>query len=176
MPVHRFPWRFRRFGREDGFTQVEVLVALAVLGALSLLVWASSSAAGRTLQRVSRGTAQNAELLRLDSVLRVQAARILTPYWLPRPKTNRATAGLSLFFLDGDESSCLTLSYEQGVLRIMDGKTESRFPGIHEARMEVVPANGACPDSLVVAVQLDGREKVTFVAQLGGVPLPASTR
>ena len=56
--------RMRTFVREDGFTLIEMLVAVAVLGMLGLLAWRGLDALTRERQRIEEGIADTERIVR----------------------------------------------------------------------------------------------------------------
>lgn len=168
----RRPRRFSLLGNEEGFTLVEVLVALALLGTLALVVWAASFSGGRTLERISSGIHRNLELLEIDSTVRSYARRIDIPYWLAVPKLEGKSQRLSIPWLDGSQDKSLTLAAQNKALFIDDGVQPASFPDVTEALMEVAqPVDGAGP-ALIVSFRLAGGTPVTIIASLGAAPFP----
>lgn len=56
--------RMRTFVREDGFTLIEMLVAVAVLGMLGLLAWRGLDALTRERQRIAEGIEETERIVR----------------------------------------------------------------------------------------------------------------
>ena len=169
-------WRRRRTslppGNEQGFTLVEVLVALALLSTLGLFVWAAAASGEKSLRRIVDGIRRYAEILELDAVVRSYAQRVLTPYWLPAPRSEISPGSLSVSYLDGSEEAALQISFRGQTLSVGDGAHNAEFQGVQDARMEITTAPPQGASALKLTVRLGGRQPVTILAALGGRPFP----
>ncbi len=166
--------RYSRPESEEGFTLVEVLVALVLLSTLSLVVWAASFTGGRTLSKISAGISHNVELLEIDSAVRSYAQRVTLPYWLAGAKAESSDGGLSLPYLDGNPGLFLTLAFHDGMLTFGDGTQSVSFPDVQEARMEVSPPSEGAASALTLIVKIKRGPEIRIVAPLGGVPFPVA--
>jgi len=157
---------------EAGFTLAEALAALALLSALGLVVASGFISGERGLRRVSDGARTNAEVLRMDAVVRSYAQRVLTPYWLPAPRASLSGGTLAVSYLDGSAESALWVVFRDGALTVGDGNENVRFTGVRDAKMEIAPARErGCP-VLRLSVQLAGLEPFTILAAFGARPFP----
>jgi prepilin-type N-terminal cleavage/methylation domain-containing protein len=159
-------------GNEEGFTLAEVLVALALLSTLGLFVWAASASGEKSLRRIADGVRRNAEILELDAVVRSYAQRVLTPYWLQGPRSERAPGSLSVSYLDGSEDAALQISFGSQTLTVGDGVHSVEFKGVQDARMEITSATPQGASALKLTVRIGGAQAVTILAALGGRPFP----
>lgn len=91
------------FFQSDGFTIVEVLVAVAVTSILGMGLWFALSHAGRLLGKASTVHRNIRQVLFLNDAMRREVGRVRIPFW----------EGLSLFDED-DESKTLRLPFVDG--------------------------------------------------------------
>ncbi len=98
------PGRERSFlFQSDGFTIVEVLVAVAVTSILGMGLWFALSHAGRLLGKASKVHRNSRQVLFLDDAVRREVGRVRIPFW----------EGMSPF--DGhDQSKTLVLPFVDG--------------------------------------------------------------
>ena len=157
---------------DAGFTLAEVLAALALLSALGLVVASGFISGGRGLQRASEATRRNAEILRLDEVVRSCAQRVLTPYWLSAPQASPAPGSLAISYLDGSPGAALRLVFKDGTLTIGDGNENVSFCEVRDAKMEIAPARERGTAVLRLTVFFEGLEPFTILAAFGGKPFP----
>ena len=157
---------------EAGFTLAEVIAAFALLSMLGLVVASGFISGDRSLQRVSDGARRNAELLRLDAVVRSYARRVLTPYWLPAPQVTMGPGALSISYLDGSREEALRVAFRDGVLTVGDGIENVRFDGVRDAKMEIAPARDQGAATLRLTVRLAGADPFIILAGFGGRPFP----
>jgi len=171
-------WEQRKLPRntDAAFTLVEVLVALALLAALSMVVWATSAAGGRSLRGAVSAVHRSAELLQIDSTVRLEAQRVVSPCWFAAPSAEHSPGELRLAYLDGSPDRCLTLSFEDGVLTVGDGVQNVAFQNVQEVRMDIASSAPGRTPALQLDVRLKGSREVRIVAALGGVPFPSAGR
>ncbi len=172
MSVHRIWRRFSTWKSERGFTFPEVLVSLALLGALSLIVFAAFFTGDRTLRKVSAEISRNSELLEISSTLRSFAQRVCLPYWSADPAAAGVKDALSVPYVDGSKDRLLNVSFQNRTLTVGDGIQTVSFADVAEAHVELSsPAQGAAPAVLLTLRLADG-DPLRIVAPLGGVPFP----
>jgi len=159
-------------GNEEGFTLVEVLVALALLSTLGLFVWAASASGEKSLRRIADGVRRSAEILELDAVVRSYAQRVLTPYWLQAPRLELSPGSLSVSYLDGSQDTALQISFGGQTLTVGDGVHRVEFKGVQDARMEITSATPQGASALKLTVRIAGPQPVTILAALGCRPFP----
>ena len=156
---------------ERGSTILEVVAALAVLSALGIGAWHAAGVSLRLAARLKATIAADARMLQLDDGLRGLAGRVLLPYWAPDGIVRVAEGELSVPWLDGDSSKCMSLEFQEGVLVLGDGETCMRYRDFQ--RVDFSPAVDDEHHQYGVSVQgenADGR-RFRITARFGSTPL-----
>jgi hypothetical protein len=169
--------RYRLRGRstrphDEGFTTVEILVSIALLGVLLLVVWSAVSSGMRVVSRITVRIFRNNELMRLDTTIRDSVERIHTPYWAKGIRTEDAVGSVRVYDLDGLPDSALIVQNEDSGLSIGDGKNKALFSTTKATQIEVKKTNDSGSMALEVEAKLGGAEDVSIVAPLPTVPFP----
>ena len=179
MPSSNRETRMRRAARlssregEEGSTLLEVLVAMVVLSALGVGVWAAVTVSMQSVTRSRAGGLAATQVLQIDDRLRACVDRVRAPWWMPTPSIEAGEGSWRVPFLDGDPAKALVVSWAAQVLTIDDGSTASRYGGFTSARL--APALGADGKPFGVELSLEGKPigKVSVVARYGGMELRA---
>ena len=156
---------------EEGFTLLETLVAMVVLSAIGIGVWAAVTVSSQSVTRSRASGRAAAELLQIDDRLRACVSRVCAPWWSPAPTIQGGGGSWSIPYLDGAADRSLGISWKDAALLIDDGATVSRYPGFTSA--SVAPALDADRRPFGVELALEGRYlgRVTIVARFGSVEL-----
>lgn len=157
---------------DAGFTLVEVLTAMALMGTLMLVVWSASSNAVGSVRSTEQKIVANIEILRIDRAVRGYLQRVDTPYWLAAPKVESVAQGLRLYGLDGDSSRYVQLQFKRSVLSVGAAKSGVSFRGIKTASMQVRSATQKSASVFVLNLEMQEGERVSIVAQFGAHPFP----
>ncbi len=111
-----------RLRREDGFTFVEVLVALVLFSVLAVGLVAGLLGAQRLIGRVAREASGSARLLQLDELLRREAGSVRVPFWVRAPEVQADPQRLSVPYRGGDPEDRLILESREGWLSVESAK------------------------------------------------------
>jgi len=158
-------------GSDGGFTLLETLVAMVVLSALGIGVWAAVTVSTQSITRSRASGRAAVQVLQIDDRLRACVSRVRAPWWFPAPAIEGSDGSWQLPYLDGDPGKSLAISWKEAVLSIDDGATLSRYPGFTSARL--TPALDADGKPYGVELALEGRYvgRVSIVARFGSVEL-----
>ncbi len=160
---------------DAGFSVLEVMVALLLLSALGVAVWAGLVGGQNLAGRAIRSASGTARLLQMEMHLRRTAAQVRTPYWAPGPGAEATADGLRIPWLNGRAEEALVLDWSEDRLGVRTGPSE---PGIvfgpfAEVECEVYvggPSQAAGLRVSVLAEAGDG-EPLVIEAPFGGSPL-----
>jgi prepilin-type N-terminal cleavage/methylation domain-containing protein len=156
---------------DDGFTFVEVLVAIALLSVVGVATSRGLSQALRSVGRTGVSLAQSARLARLDDSLRSLSGRIRVPYWAADQAIATGADELRVGWLDGDPERELSLGFRDGVLAVGDGRTVERYAGFGNARFSVLPDQDGRTVGIGLELLLSDGSRVTVLARLGSMPV-----
>ena len=172
MLVRRRHPRLSSSATDQGFTFVEVLVAVALLSTLCLFIWEASARGGTTVGSLITGVRRNGQLVELDAALRSYTQRVVTPYWLSGSVTQQSPEGLTVSYLDGNQKNALRISFHDHALIVSDGVQSLVVDGVQDASADIAtPPSNPVP-VLVLTVRFKGREPTRIIAGLGGRAFP----
>jgi prepilin-type N-terminal cleavage/methylation domain-containing protein len=156
---------------EDGWTLMEVLVAMAVLSLLALGAWNAAAVSLRLASGIRERTLEASRLLELDDRLRALASRVRTPYWAGGHGVSLADGGCRVAWLDGDPQKGLLMAFRDGVLTVGDGETAASYPGFRRAAfLSALDAEGR-PYGVSVDLETEGGRALAVTGRFGGAPV-----
>jgi prepilin-type N-terminal cleavage/methylation domain-containing protein len=103
---------------EQGFTFVEVMVALLIISLIGVVVWQGSVRSGRLLDRISRESLITLKLMRTESALRDAVAEIRIPFWVSEAVIEESDGELVIPFYEGSADALLVVKCEDGSIVI----------------------------------------------------------
>ena len=168
----RGPDRFSRSTNEQGFTLVEVIVALALTGTLLLVVWAAASGGMWTAGRIGAAVSRNIEMAQIDRAVRDLAQRVAVPYWAKAPRVQTTSSRMRFSFLDGDPDAWASFSFDDGSLVLDDGKSRLVFRGIETASFSFDDRPAGTSPPLEIILRIRGGKNARIVAPFGTSPFP----
>ena len=157
---------------EEGFTFIEVITALALMGILLVVIWGVSSNTIGSLARLTSRIMTNVEQVRLDAVLRDEIGRVETPYWTESPKIEETKNGLHIYYLDGNPKKYVGLSFNKQALAVSADGVAHLFRGIAAAAISEHRAAASHGDYVSVVVRFDDGEQMKLEVPFGGFPFP----
>jgi hypothetical protein len=148
-----------------------VVVALFILSALGIGAWHAVGVSLRLAARLKDTMLANTRLLQLDDRLRGLAGRIYLPFWAPDGIVQVGNGALNVPYLDGDPGKKLSLTFQEGVLSLSDGKVTTQYEDFQSAVLS--PATDEGHRQYGVSVGLEGKDgkPVLIVARFGATPL-----
>ncbi len=164
---------------EEGFSVLELMVALLLFSALGVAVWAGLAGGQNLVSRSIRTAAGTSRLLQMELQLRRTAALVRTPFWLPGPGAQEAAGSLRVPWLNGDPAQALQLSWGEGRLQVrtLEGEPGAVFGPFASVQCGVYSAgpDGASGLKVSVVVEAGDTQPLVILAPFGGSPfLPRS--
>lgn len=153
---------------EEGFTLLEVLVGMVVLSLLGIGVWTAVTVAYRSVERFRESVRAGVQVLQLDDRFREGAARVRPPWWSGEPDIQAEGHMWRISCLDGDPGKTLTLSWQDGVLSIDDGKRVARYRGFTDADLSPALDDAGIPFGALLSLEGEHFGRITIVARYGG--------
>jgi prepilin-type N-terminal cleavage/methylation domain-containing protein len=92
---------------EDGFTFIEIMIALVIFSILGVIVWQAISHGSKLLDKISITSSKVVEVLDLDRTLRKYTAEIIIPFWIAEINIKERDNEIEIPFYKGDEHSYL---------------------------------------------------------------------
>ncbi len=171
------PGRERSFlFQSDGFTIVEILVAVAVTSILGMGLWFALSHAGRLLGKASTVHRNSRQVLFLNDAVTREVGRVRIPFWEgmslvdghDEPKT------LRLPFVDGARSRELSIEYVGDRVRLsrIEGDAETvvaSFGPFTSVKWEWVEEMPGRVSGFLLSVQMEGSARAVSLF----VPTPS---
>jgi prepilin-type N-terminal cleavage/methylation domain-containing protein len=156
---------------EDGFTFLEVLVALAILSLLGVGAWNAASVSLRLASGIHGRILEASRLLELDDRLRALSSRVLTPYWAAGHAMTLDSGECRVAWLDGDPGKSLALSFRGGVLSVGDGETAATYSDFRRADFLSALDGEGRPFGLSVEMETRDGRVFTVTGRFGGAPV-----
>jgi prepilin-type N-terminal cleavage/methylation domain-containing protein len=128
---------------EQGFTFIEVMVALLIVSLIVVVAWQGSSRSGNLLDRISRDSLTVLKLMRAESALRDAVAEIRIPFWVSEAVIEEGEGELAIPFYGGSADTLLVVKCEDGHIVI---GTKSSGEGTTEKIVSFGPFAGASVD------------------------------
>ncbi len=110
-----------RARRDAGFTFMEILVAMMLMAALTVVVTSGFLSGQGLIQRIIRAAMESSQLLRTKDTLRRAAARIHIPWWSGTVAVTEQDTELSIPWLDGNPDASLRLVRKGSILAVSVG-------------------------------------------------------
>jgi prepilin-type N-terminal cleavage/methylation domain-containing protein len=132
---------------EDGFTLVELMVAVAVTALIGLVVWQGAVRAQKTMDRMFVRSGTTIRTLRLERFLREHTGRVRIPYWIGslEPLVDGGAGTVEIPFYAGEADLFLVVKQSDASLLIgvrggeaKELSTVHQFDGISEILFDVV--------------------------------------
>lgn len=142
------------------------------MGTLLLVVWAAASGGVRALGRVTKSIERSVEILQADEAVRAAVARIDVPYWVEREKIESRPGGLRIFYLDGNPSKWVDISFEKGRLSVAEEGHRVVFGGLAGASVRVAPPHAGASPVVILTLRFTDERVATIDAPFGGYPYP----
>jgi hypothetical protein len=167
--------------RNDGFTFMEILVAMAVLMILGLGLWLALSQGSGVLAVTSGMLRGSRQLLQLDDTLRRELAAVRIPFWTGRLPLETTSSGgernwqLVLPFLNGDAGNRLRIALVGGEVRISRESETAEiragaFGPFDSVTWKTAEPAGDRPSGIYFSVKAKGSQPVTLFFTLGSHP------
>ncbi len=162
---------------EEGFSVLELMVALLLFSALGIAVWSGLAGGQNLVMRSIRMAAGTSRLLQMELHLRRTAALVQTPFWLPGPGAEEAAesgqGSLRVPWLNGDPAQALQLSWKDGRLqvRIREGEPGAGFGPFASVQCGLYSGpDRASGLKVSVLVEAGDAEPLVILAPFGGSP------
>ena len=171
--------RMRRLTRwpsrksEEGFTLLETLVAMVVLSALGVGVWAAVTVSEQSVARSRASSRAATQVLQVDDRLRACVSRVRAPWWMPAPSIQGDDGSWNIPYLDGDPDKSLAISWKTTELSIDDGGAVSRYPGFTSARLTSALDVDGRPYGVELTLEGKYVSRISIIARFGSVELRA---
>ncbi len=158
-------------GNENGWTILEILVALFVVSSLGICAWQAVGVSLRLSARLQDAMLAGSRLIQLDDRIRGFAARVLPPYWAPDNIVEIRDGTVRVPYLDGDPSKDFTMSFLKGVLVVGDGVSATQY--LDFPMVTFSPAGDKGDRSYGIQMEVSGNDgkAVVIFARFGGVPI-----
>lgn len=104
--------------RNDGFTTVELLVAIALISIAGAALYAGLSVAVRTLGKADRTVKTAAQVAVIDNALRSHIGRIAIPFWETKYTGEITPETARIAWLDGIGDRSLSIKHADGRLTL----------------------------------------------------------
>ena len=109
---------------DDGFTYLEILVALSVLVLVVFVVIRGFSGASRLIEKIGSISVETAKVLQVNEAVCKYVEKVRIPFWESDPPLQHNGKGvLVLPFLNGDAADELVLFIENGAFLMESRKT-----------------------------------------------------
>ena len=96
---------------QDGFTLIEVLIAMFIMSILGMTVWMGFAVAVNLIHTVPQSTKLMQEFITLDSVLREYMSRVRLPFWQPELNYYIDSTSALFPFYEGVEKKFLLIEF-----------------------------------------------------------------
>jgi prepilin-type N-terminal cleavage/methylation domain-containing protein len=104
--------------REDGFTFIELIVAMTIMSIIGVSMWIGFTAAVKLVHRIPESTEMMQEFLGLDNLLREHVGRIKIPFWEPELEYYIDSSTAQFPFYEGVETKYLLVEFNESELII----------------------------------------------------------
>lgn len=152
---------------EDGFTLIEVLIALTILSGLSFLLVSLVSRSSSSIDKTFNLGRRNMLTLRIDDALREEFCKVRPPYWLSEIPYTIQENGISFSYYNGDPDASLIVFHEDNDLVIERDGEKIFFRGIADVEFDI-SREGQSGDIVVVTVTFMKDEPTRHTVVLGG--------
>jgi prepilin-type N-terminal cleavage/methylation domain-containing protein len=137
---------------EDGFTIMEVLVAMAIMSILAVTVWVGFSAAVNLIRAVPGSVELVQGYIAMDTVLREYVSRVMPPFWQPELDYYIDSSSVVFPFYEGEEERSLQIEFYDNHLII------STFSEEEDEDEEIQELYRAGPFSYVYFSEVEEKE------------------
>jgi prepilin-type N-terminal cleavage/methylation domain-containing protein len=172
---------------KDGFTLIELMVAVAITALIGLVVWQGAVQAQRTTDMMSVHSRTTMRILQMERSLRKQTSHILMPYWIGNLESfvDLDAGEMEIPFYEGEADSYLVVNHSDDMLLIgtRGGKTGEmsnvqQFDGISEILFDVIEndAGELLGIQYQVYVTRKNDQPVVIMAGFGSNPFWFTTR
>lgn len=114
----------KKLSTDEGFTFIEVFIAVVLIGILSTIILISSNRIVSSMNQGKENLDKRYQLLSLRLLLKKETQNIINPWFLKEYEVEESKDGIILYYYKGKKESFLELqSSEAGVSIITDEET-----------------------------------------------------
>jgi prepilin-type N-terminal cleavage/methylation domain-containing protein len=166
-----------RPGADAGFTFMEILVAMMLMAALTVVVTSGFLSGEGLIHRTIRAATEASQLLRTRETLRRAAARVRIPWWSGPVDAQEQNGELAIPWVDGNPASALRLAHQGAMLVVSlgaDGPVSALGPFV-DSPIALARDDQGRPWGLRVDVRSGSADRaaVEIVVAFGSAPLGA---
>ncbi|MBN2534025.1 MAG: prepilin-type N-terminal cleavage/methylation domain-containing protein [Spirochaetales bacterium] len=122
--------------KHDGFTLMEVLVAMTIMSILGFTVWMGFAVAVNLIHAVPQTIELMQEFIALDSILREHISRVKPPFWLPELDYYIDSTTVTFPYYEGEEEQYLQIEFIDNYLYLSTNAKEKKEEGEEEETEE----------------------------------------
>jgi prepilin-type N-terminal cleavage/methylation domain-containing protein len=171
---------YRNNHREDGFTFMEVIVAMAIMSLIGVSMWLGFTAAVKLIHRIPESTQMMQEFLGLDNMLREHVSRISIPFWEPQLDYYIDSSAAQFPFYEGIKTKYLLVEFYESelIMRTFEEESEDEpeviyrsGPYTYVSFTEVEEKSvGILGFEVTLKPEHENVEEFSIFARLGGYP------
>ncbi|ULQ59086.1 prepilin-type N-terminal cleavage/methylation domain-containing protein [Brucepastera parasyntrophica] len=164
---------------EEGFTFMEVLVAIAIISIIGLsLLWGIASISD-SVTRARENARLALSLLKADEYIRERTAEIRIPYWERNITFESSGSSASIPWYQGDKNAYLRFFTENNTVYAeteFNGETAklALLTGIENIEIRILENKNGAPAGLEIIYMLKGKEYRT-VSPFASIPIAGKT-
>ncbi len=111
---------------EDGFTLIEVMLALTIVSLLGIMIWQGLTKTGKLIEKIYFSSSTTLKIMEMEKYLRRMSGKIVVPFWVSEITIEEGNNVLTIPFYEGNSNSNLFLKFENNYLVIGCNDTEKK--------------------------------------------------
>ena len=123
--------RFGFLKNEDGFTFIEIMIALIITSLLGIVIWQGLARGSSLIEKISMSSSETVKVLQMEESIRTVTSKVIIPFWEDAIKIEEEDDKLSIPYFEAERDKFLSIKIEDDYLLIGSSKNKEEEQNIH---------------------------------------------